>query len=288
MFGNPREESSTFLRHIPCPRCGSSDANSLFSDGHTYCYSCNTYSRAEGDATVEEPKTRVIQKMKDTIPFSQLNFSALRARHINEDTCKKFSYMLGTVNGKPCQVANYYNDKGELTGQKLRFPDKTFAVRGHITDSLYGQHLWSGGKKLIITEGEIDCLSVSQIQNNQYPVVSVPNGAQGAKKVLEKNLEYLAKFDEVILMFDMDDAGRKAIEECAKILPVGKAFIANLPCKDPNDCLKEGKTKELISAIWNAKPYRPDGIVAGTELENKCVHELLNITDCVQLSLIHI
>jgi twinkle protein len=281
MRGNPREESSTFLRHIPCPRCGSSDANSLFSDGHTYCYSCNTYSRAEGD-TVEEPKTRVIQKMKDTIPFSELTYTALRARHINEDTCKKFSYMLGTVNGKPCQVANYYNDKGELTGQKLRFPDKTFAVRGHITDSLYGQHLWSGGKKLIITEGEIDCLSVSQIQNNQYPVVSVPNGAQGAKKVLEKNLEYLAKFDEVILMFDMDDAGRKAIEECAKILPVGKAFIANLPCKDPNDCLKEGKTKELISAIWNAKPYRPDGIVAGTELENKCVHELLNITDCVQ------
>ena len=38
---------SEFLRHEPCPSCGSSDANSLYSDGHSYCFSCHTYTPGE-------------------------------------------------------------------------------------------------------------------------------------------------------------------------------------------------------------------------------------------------
>ena len=32
---------SEFVRHMPCGNCGSSDANSLYSDGHTYCFVCH-------------------------------------------------------------------------------------------------------------------------------------------------------------------------------------------------------------------------------------------------------
>ena len=32
---------SEFVRHMPCENCGSSDANSLYSDGHTYCFVCH-------------------------------------------------------------------------------------------------------------------------------------------------------------------------------------------------------------------------------------------------------
>lgn len=276
-------QESTFLYHEPCPKCGSSDACGVFSDGHRYCYSCNTYFRPDGsvktDGSVKSEEFRV---SKECIPFEDLEEVSLTKRCIGKDTCSKFKYFSTVYKGKSCQVACYYDDSGNLVGQKLRFPDKSFAVLGSISNRLYGSQLWASGKKIVITEGEIDCLTVSQLQGNKWPVVSIPNGAQAAKKAIESNLEYLEKFEEVILMFDMDDPGRKASEECAKILPAGKAYIANLPCKDPNECLSEGKGSEVLQAVWNAKPYRPDGIVSGTDLYEKCVTDIDDLKDSVE------
>lgn len=270
-------QESTFLYHEPCPKCGSSDACGVFSDGHRYCYSCNTYFRPDGSV-----KSEGVRVSKECIPFEDLEEVSLTKRCIGKDTCSKFKYFSTVYKGKPCQVACYYDDSGNLVGQKLRFPDKSFAVLGNISNRLYGSQLWAGGKKIVITEGEIDCLTVSQLQGNKWPVVSIPNGAQAAKKAIESNLEYLENFEEVILMFDMDDPGRKASEECAKILPAGKAYIANLPCKDPNECLSEGKGSEVLQAVWNAKPYRPDGIVSGTDLYEKCVTDIDDLKDSVE------
>lgn len=270
-------KESTFLYHEPCPKCGSSDACGVFSDGHRFCYSCNTYFRPDGSV-----KSEVVRVSKDCIPLGDLEEVSLTKRCIGKDTCSKFKYFSTVYKGKPCQVACYYDDSGNLVGQKLRFPDKSFAVLGSISNRLYGSQLWASGKKIVITEGEIDCLTVSQLQGNKWPVVSIPNGAQGAKKAIEANLEYLGNFEEVILMFDMDDPGRKASEECAKILPAGKAYIANLPCKDPNECLSEGKGPEVLQAVWNAKPYRPDGIVSGTDLYEKCVTDIDDLKDSVE------
>lgn len=278
-------KESKFLFHEPCPKCGSSDACGVFDDGHRYCYSCNTYFKPTTEDDNEEPKmttTTTKTRSKDIIPLCDLNINNLNARKINQDTCDKFKYMTCSYKGSPCQVANYYDDGGNIVGQKLRFPDKSFAVLGKISDRLFGSQLWSGGKKIIITEGEIDCLTVSQIQGNKWPVVSIPNGAQAAKKAIEANLEYLDKFEEVVLMFDMDEPGRKACVECAKVLPAGKAFIANLPLKDPNECLLNGKGSEVLQAIWNAKPYRPDGIIAGVDLYEKCVTDIDDLKDSVE------
>ena len=33
---------SEFIRHEPCPDCGSSDALAIYTDGHTFCFSCQT------------------------------------------------------------------------------------------------------------------------------------------------------------------------------------------------------------------------------------------------------
>lgn len=272
-------QESKFLYHEPCPNCGSSDACGVFDDGHRYCYSCCTYFKPLDGEQVSMERKKV---SKECIPLGDLNITNLNARKINQDTCSKFKYMTGEYKGSPCQVANYYDDNGNIVGQKLRFPDKSFAVLGKISNRLFGSQLWANGKKIIITEGEIDCLTVSQLQGNKWPVVSIPNGAQAAKKAIEANLEYLDKFDEVILMFDMDDPGRKACEDCAKVLPAGKAFIANLPLKDPNECLLNGKGSEVLQSIWNAKPYRPDGIVSGTDLYEKCVTDIDDLKDSVE------
>ena len=66
--------------------------------------------------------------------------------------------------------------------------------------------------------------------------------AHWSAKAIKANWDYINGFEEVILMFDMDEAGQKAAQTVAELLPVGKAKIASLPCKDANDCLIKGKS----------------------------------------------
>jgi twinkle protein len=175
---------------------------------------------------------------------------------------------VSTYNGQKVQVANYRNPEGQVVAQKVRFPNKEFVFLGDTKHAgLYGQHLWRDtGKKVVVVEGEIDAISLSQMQDHKWPVVSVPNGADGAKKSIQKAIEWLEGFDEVVFMFDMDEPGQKAARECALLLTPGKAKIASLPLKDANDMLREGRVKETIDAVWGAKTYRPDGIIAGSDL----------------------
>jgi twinkle protein len=251
-------EDASFLRHVPCESCGSSDANALYTDGHTYCFACEAYGKGDTDA----PPTVRTKTMTD---FATGEVKALPKRGIHEDTAQKWRYEVGTVGGKPVQIANYVKD-GQVVGQKLRFPDKTFAVKGSISDVLYGANLWGEpGRMIVITEGEIDAMSVSQAQGNKWPVVSIPNGAQAAAKALKKNLDWLEQYESVVLMFDNDEPGRKAAKECAEVFSPGKCKIAQLPLKDANEMLQAGREKEIIDAIWRAKTSRPDGIVSGKD-----------------------
>ena len=214
-------------------------------------------------------------------PARKADFSPVRIesygaakRGINEETGRKFGYGIGTYMGQRVHVANYYDERGELCGQKLRFANKDFKVLGTVTGCLFGAQLWrSEGKRICITEGEIDALSLSQVQSNKWPVVSIPTGAQGAKKSIAANLNWLEQFEKVVLMFDNDEPGQKAAKEAALVLSPGKAKIASLALKDANEMLVSGKAKELVEAMWNAKVFRPDGIIPGNELWDAIISE---------------
>lgn len=253
--------TSEILRaHLPCPDCGSSDALSEYTDGHTYCYSCNALHNSD--------ETESTTKYDDFI--SDLSLKPLKARGITESTCRKYQYYFTNYKGKPCQVANYFDENGTLVGQKLRFQDKSFAVKGKLSTTFFGQQLYNNGVRLIITEGEIDCLTVSQLLGNQEPVVSIPCGVQSAKKVFEANLKWLEGFNEVVVVFDNDDAGRKGAQEIEGILSPDKLRIAVLKqYKDPNEYYINDKGNELLEALENAKRVTPEHIInADTLLED--------------------
>ena len=260
------EEDSTFVRHEPCPSCGSKDNLARYSDGHGYCFGCN-YREHGSDSGVRnyQPRQRQIQMNSD---FVDGDYQYLSARNINEDTCKKWDYRVGELGGQPVQIANYKDQVGTRVAQKIRFRNKDFTVRGDMSDiGLYGEHLWSGtGKRAVVCEGEIDAMSISQAQGNQWPVYSVPTGAAGAARAVRKSLELLNGYEEVVFRFDNDEAGVKASRECAQILPPGKARIAKLPLKDANDMLVQNRVQDLVNCLWQSKVFRPDGIVCGTEL----------------------
>lgn len=246
--------------HIPCPSCGSSDAASINDRGWLRCFSCSANLKIE-EGGIPQSRGKQVAKDKSLLPLGE--YRALTKRKITEETCRKFGYHIANFKEQPVQVANYYSETGELIAQKVRFQNKEFLTKGDFKNAgLFGQHLWGNeGKKLVITEGEIDCLTVSQLQGNKWPVVSIPNGAQGAVAAIKKQLEWVMGFEEVVLMFDMDDVGREAAKAVAELLPTGRAKIATLPLKDPNEMLLAGRGQDVIQAIWNAKEYRPDGIV---------------------------
>ena len=124
-----------------------------------------------------------------------------------------------------------------------------------------------GTRRVVVTEGEIDALTVSQVTGNKWPVVSVPLGVDDAPKCFARNLDWLSQFDEVIICFDMDKQGQAAAEECARIVPPGKAKIASLPLKDANEMLLAGRGPELVDATFAAQPYRPSGLVSFRDLK---------------------
>ena len=256
---------SKFLQHEPCPACGSKDNLARYSDGHAWCFGCCHYEKATAEAASNPaPPTQA----ENRVYPADYRHEALPKRKLTERSCEHYDYRQGMVSGRPAQIAVYRDASGTVCAHHVRFEDKTFAWHGDARRAvLWGRHLWRPKPtvKVVITEGEIDAMSVSQLMEHRWPVVSLPNGASSAGSAVAASLEWLEQFESVVLMFDQDEPGRAAAAECAALLSPGKALIATLPMKDANDCLVAGRGQDVIQAFWNAVPWRPDGIVAGTE-----------------------
>lgn len=263
---------SSFVRHEPCPSCGSKDNLARYSDGHGWCFGCGHYDTGRD---LNGDRHRRLDnngngRMSDLLDVVHVD---LPKRKLTAASCEFWGYGVSTYSGNPVQVATYCDEGGIPVSQKIRFSNKDFRVVGNPKSMLlYGRHLWrSSGKMVVVTEGELDAISVSQCQSHKWPVVSLPTGAAGAVKAVKENIEWLEGFESVVLMFDMDAPGQNAAREAALLLTPGKAKIARLPMKDASDMLVAGKTKEIIDAIWQAKVFRPDGIVPGTELWDQII-----------------
>jgi twinkle protein len=163
----------------------------------------------------------------------------------------------------------YFTSDGILKGIKVKTKQKDFIYEGLSTDTLFGQHLFpSSGKRIVITEGELDAASCYEAMPG-WPMVSLPHGAASAKKDIQKQIPLFQGYEEIILFLDGDEAGRNATEEAASILPPGKVKIARLQgYKDASDALQDGNAEAIRKAIWDAKPFRPDGIVDAETLRD--------------------
>ena len=259
-----------YIKHIPCEKCGSSDAGSVYEDGGTFCFACRSNfinSGYDGEKGVEPSNP-----FQDSRLYSG-EAKDLRARGIPEEICKKYNYLVGTKqDGASIQIANYYSiSNSTLIGQKIRTADKKFSVAGSIKGAgLFGQQCFGAGsgKKVIITEGELDALSVATAYDGKWPAVSIISGASSAYKNIKDNLEWVLSFPTVVLWFDDDDAGNKAVEEVSELFkkPGQLKVIQGTGFKDANELLvAEGKGK-VLNATYQAQNLSIDGIKNGSEL----------------------
>lgn len=267
--GAKETEDANFVRHTSCDECGSSDARAVYekTDGeqYEYCFRCEKRYGGSGHQP-QEPAPRELLT---------LEYMALPNRKLREDTCRKYSYGVGKHRGRAVQAATYFDRTGRAKCQKLRTRDKGFTIVGDSSSmGLWGQHLFrDNGKRVIITEGEIDALSCAQVLGLKWPVVSLPNGAQSARKSLASAMNWLQGYSEIVLCFDQDEAGLKAVEDCAALFKPGTLKVAKLPRKDANEMLVAGEQEALVRALWEASTWRPDGLLTGENLWQEVMRE---------------
>ncbi len=223
-------DSEPVRAHQPCPDCGSSDGLTEYTDGHTYCFSCNTMTPGDGEA-----KAKPEPKVPGLLKFGR--YADIAACALREDTCKKFGYF---VKEHPkhglLEVAPYRDETGSICSQKVRDPEKNFAWMGKPARAqLFGQHLWTprpgSNVYLTITEGERDCLAVAQATGLKWPVVSIINGVGNAAKDIARQIEWVEQFPWVVLCFDMDGPGRAGAQEVAQMPTPGKGLLGHRPPK---------------------------------------------------------
>ena len=263
-------EKSTFLRHEPCPSCGSSNNLARYSDGHATCFSagCDHYERGNGTASdfVQRKPNRAYE-MTGTI-------AAIPDRRISQGIAQKFGVTVEfSSEGKIVKHHYPYYDKDSNTptGTKVRqVENKGFYATGSFDNvGLFGQQAFKeGGKYITITEGEADALAVSEMFDGKWPVVSIRSGASGAVKDIKANLEWLESFENVVVCFDNDKAGQEAAQSVLSLFTPNKAKNVTLPMKDAGDMLRAKKVADFVKEWWNAKSYRPDGIVSGLDTWN--------------------
>jgi twinkle protein len=117
-------------------------------------------------------------------------------------------------------------------------------------------------------------MAAYELLGSKWPVLSVKNGAGGSVKDVKQNLEYLEKFDNVVISFDNDKVGKEAARKVAKLLTPGKARILTLSedYKDPNDMLRQGLHQNYVTAWWASNIYTPAGVLNLTDNLEKLIN----------------
>ena len=264
------QKDDPFVRHEPCPKCGSRDALARYSSGSAHCFAagCNHHEYSNGNVVTLQPQPR--RPLEDMTASGVI--AAIPDRRLSQETCRKYNVMVeyNAAGEIAKHIYPYYsNDTDEIKATKVRHVKaKDFHVTGDMTTNvgLFGQQTCKGkGKYITITEGEIDALSVSEMFERKWDVVSLRNGASSAAKEIKENLDFLEGYDNVVVCFDTDKAGQQAVDDIKDLFSPSKLKIVKLPLKDANEMLVANKVRDFTSAWWNAKVYQPDGIIQGSD-----------------------
>ena len=254
------QDSGKFLRHTSCDKCGSSDANAVYDDGTTWCFSCETYGSEDNMEAAESPIKNVY-----TTNLSSGQVTALHDRKISTDTCK--SYGVTTLNNNGTifkHIYPYHDESGNKIATKIRtVQNKAFLSEGNMSGAvLFGRkHFSAKGKYITITEGELDAMAAYQMFGSKWPCVSVKSSSS-ALADCKKSFDYLNSFENIIICFDNDTQGQKASEKVAGLFEPHKCKIVKLTqFKDASDYLRTGHQETFVRTWWSAEPYTPAGIL---------------------------
>jgi KaiC/GvpD/RAD55 family RecA-like ATPase len=297
------------VRKEQCPECAKNGGDTardnliIYEDESFHCFACgytrlsdserslrglDTFIWSEEDKMAKEPLTKEqIEIIKDNTGDTGAN-----SRGISDKTYRAFAvrFEYNEADGSVDKHLYPITENYKASGYKVRKLPKNFegphkGKFGQDSD-LFGQWKFksSNSKNVVITAGEIDCLSAFQILEDYRgtkdfeptPVVSSVIGESGSYKQIRKHYDWFNRFEKIIICYDNDKAGHDAVKAVAKVLPKGKVYVMDLPLKDSNEHLVNNKTNSWLTAYFKARPYVPDGIISSSELSDK-IRELASI-----------
>lgn len=251
-----------------CPACAETGhdrtGNHLihFEDGGRYCGKSQYHANGKPYIVPPEGEYR-----EDDVGIEELRSDALTARGIDKDVAEHFGIKV-EYNHNREQVKYYYPERvnGDIVAYGVRELPKTFYNTGEKLKGqkveLGGQYLCKGNKRLLICEGRDDALAAYQMLKRKYPQAHpnvVWNSGTSTKRIAD-NMDFVLGYDEVIVCFDPDEAGKEGASKAAKLIgPKAKVAKTEL---DINDMLLKGKQADFIQAFYNAKMEMPDGILS--------------------------
>jgi len=294
---------AAFIKHTNCEACGSSDAKAVYSDGSHYCWSCQAVKPSEDFKEQNSKKVSKVKSTKENMEIKPSGKPAITAdenaeiksettpdpkgfRGLDASTCKPFGvrHAFSVETGE--LIEQYYptTQDGQIVGYKIREVPKNFYSKGRTGADceLFMQFKFNrGGKYVLITEGELDALSAYQMlseynksKNSDFEtaVVSPTTGAQSHKQIAAQ-YKFFDTFDQIIVCYDNDKAGKEATEKILTVLPKGKVKIMNMRFKDPNEYLEKDEGRAFVSDFYNAKSYVPVGVMASTEIYQRMLEQ---------------
>lgn len=206
-----------------------------------------------GNLSKSKDPERLAREIK---PLTQRSIEYAASRRISEETLRKYGVGSGV---RDDTIFPYYDYTGKLGmvkhwghTPKENGKKNTWTNDGPVI-SLFGKDVCDPEgdiQKLVITEGEWDAMACYEAG---IPAVSIPMGVSNHQWITE-DYQYLSNFDEIVLLFDNDQPGRKAAEEVASRLGKERCLIVTLPLKDANDMLKANRGREIATIIATTMP----------------------------------
>jgi twinkle protein len=291
-----------------CPQCSDSRKNKTdkplsvnITTGEWNCHNCGwkgnvrAHERKRESRNYEKPPSDVLKnielKSKVTDWFA--------SRGISAATLSKFmifskeEFMPQTRQKENCVCFPYFKN-GELVNIKFRTGGKDFKMVKDAELIFYNLQSIGDKKFCIITEGEIDCMSVyeagfgveqdvtedGELKNDEFSkwsIVSVPNGAsKGNQRMeyLDNCSDWFIGLHEIVVATDNDEAGNMLKDELIRRLGVERCKTINYPleevvptkdgmkrrCKDLNEVLQYLGKEVVCNVIRNAEAIPIDGV----------------------------
>ena len=257
-------------RNQPCEKCGSSDAKQIYEEGSAFCFSCRASFPAPKEGNMQPVETQWVAVNNDTVEEITEDYPirGFKERNIYKQVSEHYGVKVSyNIDGDISSHYYPYYVGNKISGYKVRDLPKTFTSCGTVKGGLFGQQLYNGGKRLVITEGELDAMAVQSAWYKKYktfyPVVSI-RSASSIRDLIECR-DWIRNFDEVILWLDKDEAGEKAVKEAARIIGYDKIKIAKSSEKDASDLWIKDPDK-VLKVIYEAVDYTPAGILTKDEL----------------------
>lgn len=253
-------------RREPCPTCreqgNDKNGNNLvtFENGSQKCFNCN-YS---GFSDRNQASSTSTSSGRPLLPI--YDSEAIPHRGISLATAEKYNVFRMTRGGQRVTVFPYGPECQKVIGD-----DKSIYINGDYKKAVPMFH--GKSDKLIITEGEYDCLSVSQVVGDKYDVVTLINGADSVVKFINDLRPTLDTYSEINLCFDNDAPGAKAVQSFLDTYGYERVKVISLPVKDANEMLQTGRTDELKTAIFKAKTPRPECVQKMSDIDDDFFNE---------------